>query len=161
MSTASAEKPDSGAYVEILKVARQIQHLAHFLSQGPPFAGVVLTDDDLRTARDLNPVTRITSHRRLSEQEFSREWVEDDGALAIVLHDWREQVEGMKQSNTHATKEKPDQVADIPTEADIRVDSDVSFLSYPMKREAHWVEKNWPNALPTSGAKLRLVMSLR
>ncbi|RKL11785.1 hypothetical protein BFJ71_g266 [Fusarium oxysporum] len=141
MSTASAEKPDSGAYVEVLKVARQIQHLAHFLSQGPPFAGVVLTDDDLRTARDLNPVTRITSHRRLSELEFPREWVEDDGALAIVLHDWREQVEGMKQSNTHATEEKPDQVADIPTEADIEVDSDVPFLSYPMKREAHWVEK--------------------
>ncbi|SCO92151.1 uncharacterized protein FRV6_16279 [Fusarium oxysporum] len=141
MSTASAEKPDSGAYVEILKVALQIQHLAHFLSQGPPFAGVLLTDDDLRTARDLNPVTRITSHRRLSELEFPREWVEDDGALAIVLHDWREQVEGMKQSNTHATEEKPDQVADIPTEADIEVDSDVPFLSYPMKREAHWVEK--------------------
>ncbi|KAH7194799.1 hypothetical protein DER44DRAFT_815465 [Fusarium oxysporum] len=141
MSTASAEKPDSGANVEILKVARQIQHLAHFLSQGPPFAGVVLTDDDLRTARDLNPVTRITSHRRLSELEFPREWVEDDGALAIALHDWREQVEGMKQSNTHATEEKPDQVADIPTEADIKVDSDVSFLSYSMKREAHWVEK--------------------
>ncbi|KAK2688850.1 hypothetical protein QWA68_012149 [Fusarium oxysporum] len=141
MSTASAEKPDSRAYVEILKVARQIQYLAHFLSQGPPFAGVLLTDDDLRTARDLNPVTRITSHRRLSELEFPREWVEDDGAPAIVLRDWREQVEGMKQSNTHATKEKPDQVADIPTEADIEVDSDVSFLSYPMKREAHWVEK--------------------
>lgn len=47
----------------------------------------------------------------------------------------------MKQSNTYATEEKPDQVADIPTEADIKVDSDVSFLSYSMKREAHWVEK--------------------
>ncbi|KAK2124171.1 hypothetical protein NOF04DRAFT_1349644 [Fusarium oxysporum II5] len=109
MSTASAEKPDSGAYVEILKVAQQIQHLAHFLSQGPPFAGVALTDDDLRTARDLNPVTRITSHRRLSELEFPREWVEDDGALAI-----------------------PDQVADIPTEADIEVDSD-STMQHNLK----------------------------
>ncbi|RKK08027.1 hypothetical protein BFJ68_g3641 [Fusarium oxysporum] len=141
MSIAFAEKPDPGANVEILRVARQIQHLAHFLSQGPPFSGVVLTEDDLRTVRDLNPVTRITSHRRLSELEFPREWVEDDGALAIALHDWREQVEGMKQSNTYATEEKPDQVADIPTEADIKVDSDVSFLSYSMKREAHWVEK--------------------
>ncbi|WKT52448.1 hypothetical protein QSH57_002962 [Fusarium oxysporum f. sp. vasinfectum] len=126
MSIAFAEKPDSGANVEFLRVARQIQHLAHFLSQGPPFSGVVLTEDDLRTARDLNPVTRITSHRRLSELEFPREWVEDDGALAIALHDWREQVEGMKQSNTHVTEEKPDQVADIPTEANIK---------------AHWVEK--------------------
>ncbi|EWZ30453.1 uncharacterized protein FOBCDRAFT_148665 [Fusarium oxysporum Fo47] len=141
MSIAFAEKPDSEANVEILRVARQIQHLAHFLSQGPAFSGVVLTEDDLRTARDLNPVTRITSHRRLSELEFPREWVEDDGALAIALHDWREQVEGMKQSNSHATEEEPDQVADIPTEADIKVDSDVSFLSYSMKREAHWVEK--------------------
>ncbi|KAM5371416.1 hypothetical protein ACJA88_009403 [Fusarium oxysporum] len=121
MSTASAEKPDSGAYVEILKVARQIQHLAHFLSQGPPFAGNYIPPPALRA-------------------EFPREWVEDDGALAIVLHDWREQVGGMKQSNTNATEEKPDQVADLPTEADIEVDSDVSFLSYPMKREAHWVE---------------------
>ncbi|KAL7759104.1 hypothetical protein ACKLNR_011531 [Fusarium oxysporum f. sp. zingiberi] len=141
MSTASAEKPDSGVNVEILKIARQIQHLAHFLSQGSPFAGIVLTDDDLRIARELNPVTRITSHRRLSELEFLREWVEDDSALAIALYDWREQVEGMKQSNRHATEEKSDQVANIPTEADIEVDSDVSFLSYAMKREAHCVEK--------------------
>ncbi|KAH7150883.1 hypothetical protein DER46DRAFT_664846 [Fusarium sp. MPI-SDFR-AT-0072] len=81
MCTASAEKPDSGANVEILKIARKIQHLAHFLSQGPPFAGVVLSDDDLRIALELNPVTRITSHHRLSELEFPREWQEKQFAL--------------------------------------------------------------------------------
>ncbi|KAF5542071.1 hypothetical protein FPHYL_11652 [Fusarium phyllophilum] len=35
MTTASAQKPKSGADVSILKAAQQLQHLTHFLSQGP------------------------------------------------------------------------------------------------------------------------------
>ncbi|KAL9564421.1 hypothetical protein ACKAV7_011612 [Fusarium commune] len=109
MCTASAEKPDSGANVEILKIARKIQHLAHFLSQGPPFAGVVLSDDDLRIALELNPVTRITSHHRLSELEFPRE---------------------------HATEEKSDQVANIPTEADIEQNLKLQLDVEALQRKA-------------------------
>jgi chromosome segregation ATPase len=141
MSAASYEKPGSGGSIEILKVARQIQHLAHFLSLGPPCAGIVLTDADIRVAKELNPITRITSHRRLSELEFPREWVEDDGALAIALRDWRDHVKEMSQSNTHATQDKLEQTEDVLTKTDIEVDANVSVLSYPMKREAHWVEK--------------------
>ncbi|KAF4947334.1 hypothetical protein FGADI_10484 [Fusarium gaditjirri] len=142
MSTASAEKPDSGANVDICKVARQIQHLAHFLSQGPPFAGIDLTDDDLKVARVLSPVTEITSHRRPSELKFPREWVEEHGALAIALRDWRQDVnvQSTNHSNAHAVKHKPAQFTNITTEA-IEIGSEISILSRPMQRESYLFKK--------------------
>ncbi|KAI1047432.1 hypothetical protein LB505_011728 [Fusarium chuoi] len=146
MDTASVEKPNSGANVDILKVARQIQHLAHFLTVGPPIPGLSVSDKDLKMARILSPVAEITSHRRISDLEFPREWVEDDGALAIVLRDWRRDIDPTKLSNTPALTETPAQATDTPTdaenaEADIETYQNMSFLSYSAKREAHWIAK--------------------
>ncbi|KAI1037719.1 hypothetical protein LB503_009491 [Fusarium chuoi] len=146
MNTASVEKPNSGANVDILKVARQIQHLAHFLTGGPPIPGLGVSEKDLKMARILSPVTEITSHRRLSDLEFPREWVEDDGALAIVLRDWRQDIDPTKLSDTPAIAETPAQATDTPTdaenaEADIETYQNMSFLSYSAKREAHWIAK--------------------
>ncbi|KAF4494046.1 hypothetical protein FAGAP_9812 [Fusarium agapanthi] len=141
MTTAFVEKPKSGANVDILKTARQIQHLAYFLSQGPPVPGLALSDGDLKAARVLSPVTNITSHRRHSELEFPREWVEDDGALATALGEWRRAIDPTKLSNTTPMEEIPAQTKDTPTETDIEADANVSFMSYSMKRESHWVAK--------------------
>ncbi|KAF5724589.1 hypothetical protein FMUND_632 [Fusarium mundagurra] len=146
MTTASAEKPKSGAGADIIKVAQQLQYLAHFLSQGHPIPGISLTGNDLKKARVHSPVTNITSHRRHSDLGFPREWIEDDGALAIALREWRRDVDPKQLSSTIPVEEKPAQTTDTPTEADIAetdVEScaNVSFLSYSMKREAHWVAK--------------------
>ncbi|KAG5765195.1 hypothetical protein H9Q72_006735 [Fusarium xylarioides] len=146
MTTVYVEKPESGADVDILKVAQQLQHLAHFLSQGHPVPGISLTAKDLKIARVLSPVTNITSHRRHSDLEFPREWIEDDGALAIALRDWRRDVDPKQLSNTPDVEEKPAQTTETPTDADIaetdiEAHADLSFLSYSMKREAHWVAK--------------------
>ncbi|KAF5563631.1 hypothetical protein FPHYL_5122 [Fusarium phyllophilum] len=146
MTTVYVEKPKSGADVDILKVARQLQHLAHFLSQGHPIPGISLTANDLKIARVLSPVTNITSHRRHSDLEFPREWIEDDDALAIALRDWRRDVDPKQLHNTPAVKEKPAQTTYTPIEAaiadtDLEADANASFLSYSMKREAHWVAK--------------------
>ncbi|KAF5631907.1 hypothetical protein F25303_9556 [Fusarium sp. NRRL 25303] len=146
MDTASVEKPNSGANADILKVARQIQHLAHFLTRGPPIPGLSVSDKDLKMARILSPVTEITSHRRRSDLEFPREWVEDDGALAIVLRDWRRDIDPTKLGNTPALVETPAQATDTLTdaenaEADLEAYANMSFLSYSAKREAHWIAK--------------------
>ncbi|KAF5253923.1 hypothetical protein FANTH_1248 [Fusarium anthophilum] len=141
MATASTEKPMSGAYVDIIKVAQQIQHLAHFLSQGYPIPGIPLSDNDLKTARVLSPVTNITSHRRHSDLEFPREWVEDDGVLATALREWRQAIDPTKLSNTPAVEEKPAPTKDTPTATDIRAYENASFMSYSVKREEHWVAK--------------------
>ncbi|CVL06863.1 uncharacterized protein FMAN_11957 [Fusarium mangiferae] len=146
MDTASVEKPNLGANVDILKVARQIQHLAHFLTRGPPIPGLSVSDKDLKMARILSPVIEITSHRRRSDLEFPREWVEDDGALAIVLRDWRRDIDPTKLSNPPALTETPAQATDTPkdaenAEADIEAYANMSFLSYSAKREAHWIAK--------------------
>ncbi|KAF5587319.1 uncharacterized protein FSUBG_11859 [Fusarium subglutinans] len=141
MVIASTEKPMSGAYVDIIKVAQQIQHLAHFLSQGYPIPGIPLSDNDLKTARVLSPVTNITSHRRHSDLEFPREWVEDDGVLATALREWRRAIDPTKLSNTAPVEEIPVQIKNTPTETDIEADANVSFMSYSMKREAHWDAK--------------------
>ncbi|KAG4282038.1 hypothetical protein FPRO06_10941 [Fusarium proliferatum] len=146
MDTASVEKPNSGTNVDILKVARQIQHLAHFLTRGPPIPGLSVSDKDLKMARFLSPVTEMISHRRRSDLEFPREWVEDDGALAIVLRSWRRDIDPTKLSDTPAVAETPAQATDTPTdaenaEADTETYENMSFLSYSAKREAYWVAK--------------------
>ncbi|KAF5989531.1 hypothetical protein FBULB1_817 [Fusarium bulbicola] len=141
MATASTEKPIPGAYVDIIKVAQQIQHLAHFLSQGYPIPGIPLSDNDLKTARVLSPVTNITSHRRHSDLEFPREWVEDDGVLATALREWRRAIDPTKLSNKAPMEDIPMQTKDTPTETDIEADANVSFMSYSIKREAHWDAK--------------------
>ncbi|KAF5648593.1 hypothetical protein F52700_909 [Fusarium sp. NRRL 52700] len=140
MTPASVDKPKSGAVVDILKTARQIQHLAYFLSQGP-VPGLALSDSDLKAARALSPVTNITSHRRHSELEFPREWVEDDGALAIALRQWRRDIDPKALSPAPSVEEKPAQTTDTPTETDIEAYADMPFFSYSAQREAHWVKK--------------------
>lgn len=146
MDTASVEKPNSGTNIDILKVARQIQHLAHFLTRGPPIPGLSVSDKDLKMARILSPVIEMTSHRRRSDLEFPREWVEDDDALDIALRDWRRDIDPTKLSNTHDVAETPAQTTNTPTdaknaEADIEAYANMSFLSYSAKREAHWIVK--------------------
>ncbi|PNP84961.1 hypothetical protein FNYG_01658 [Fusarium nygamai] len=146
MATASVEKPKSEADVDIVSVAQQLQHLAHFLSQGHPVPGLSVSEKDLKIARVLSPVTNLTSHRRHSDLGFPPEWVEDDGALAIALRNWTRDIDPKQLSNTSPVDEKPAQTTDTPTEADI-AETDIeahangSFLSYSMKREAHWVAK--------------------
>ncbi|KAF4435259.1 hypothetical protein FACUT_7288 [Fusarium acutatum] len=141
ITTASVEKPKSGADIDILEVAQQLQHLAHFLSQGPPVTGLSLPVGDLKIAQVLSPVTNTTSHLRHFELEFPREWVEDDGALAIALRERRRDIDPTKLSNTAPVEEKPVQTTNTPTETDIEAYANVSFLSHSMKREAHWVVK--------------------
>ncbi|KAF5573433.1 hypothetical protein FPANT_12373 [Fusarium pseudoanthophilum] len=146
MATGSVEKPKSGANVDILKVAEQLQHLAHFLSQGHPVPGLSVSEKDLKVARVLSPVTNLTSHRRHSDLEFPREWVEDDGALAIALRDWRREIDPKQLSSTPLVDEKPAQTTDAATEAfvveaDTEAHPNGSFLSYSLKGEAHWVAK--------------------
>ncbi|EWG55501.1 hypothetical protein FVEG_13493 [Fusarium verticillioides 7600] len=146
MTTASLEEPKSGANVDILKMAQQLQHLAHFLSQGHPVPGLSVSEKDLKAARVLSPVTNVTSHRRHSDLGFPREWVEDDVALAIALREWRRDIDPMQLSSTPLVDEKPAQTTVTPTEAevseaDIEAHANGSFLSHSMKGEAHWVAK--------------------
>ncbi|KAF5621054.1 uncharacterized protein FTJAE_11394 [Fusarium tjaetaba] len=146
MATTSVEKPKSGANVDILKVAQQLQHLAHFLSQGHPVPGLSVSEKDLKVARVLSPVTNLTSHRRHSDLEFPREWVEDDGALAIALRDWRRDIDPKQLSSTPFVEEKPPQTTDTPTEAGlaevgIEAHANGPFSSSSTEREAHRVAK--------------------
>ncbi|KAF5541926.1 hypothetical protein FNAPI_10094 [Fusarium napiforme] len=141
MATASVEKPESGANVDILKVAQQLQHLAHFLSQGHPVPGLSVSEKDLKVARVLSPVTNLTSHRRHSDLEFPREWVEDDGALASVLRNWRRDIDPRQLSSTPLVDEKPAQTTETLAEVGIEAHSNGPFSSSSTEREARWVTK--------------------
>ncbi|KAF5978530.1 hypothetical protein FCOIX_5795 [Fusarium coicis] len=146
MATASVEKPKSGAEVDIIKVAQQLQHLAHFLSQGHPVPGLSVSEKDLKVARVLSPVTNIMTHRRHSDLGFPREWVEDDGTLAIALRDWIRDIDPKQLSSTPPVEEKLGQTTAAPTDAeiaetDIEAYANGTFSSYSMNGEADWVAK--------------------
>jgi hypothetical protein len=147
MATASVEKPKSRAEVDIIKVSQQLQHLAHFLSQGHPVPGHSVSEKDLKVARVLSPVTNIMTHRRHSDLGFPREWVEDDGTLAIALRDWRRDIDPKQLSSTPPVEEeKLGQTTTAPTDAeiagtDIEAYANGTFSSYSMNGEADWVAK--------------------
>ncbi|KAF9762316.1 hypothetical protein IL306_003463 [Fusarium sp. DS 682] len=127
--------------MEIKKIAREIQHLEHFLGSIPPIPNIALTDEDIRIAREINPIKNITTHRSLADCVFPREWVEEVKPLAVALRDWREQVEKMYQKDEPA-EDNQAQTTDIMTNVDIKGNaSKVSPLSFPLQREEQWANK--------------------